>query len=164
IRTTAELARSLRAQTGYNHHVALADAVRYPERSLPIDPYVLGIWLGDGTSECAEITCGAGDEQTLDEILLGTKHVPDLYLRSAVPQRLALMQGLMDSGGYVDTLGRCEFVSIRENLADAVLELAASLGLRPVKRKKKATFHGVDHGVAFQVRFTPHLNVFRLQR
>jgi deoxycytidine triphosphate deaminase len=214
VRTTAELARSLRTKFEYNHHVGLADAVRYPEQTLPIDPYVLGIWLGDGTSKCAEITCGAGDEQTLDEIrwagycvqdvgghrfrigglsrghigrksdpasgrflpddslssvlrslgLLGNKHVPELYLRSAVPQRLALLQGLMDSDGYVDTYGRCEFVSIRENLADAVLELAASLGLRPVKRKKAVTFRGVDHGVAFQVKFTPHSNVFRLER
>lgn len=214
VRTTAELAGSLRAQREYNHHVPLADAVRYPELPLPIDPYVLGIWLGDGTSKCAEITCGAGDEQTLDEIrwagynvwdlggcrfriggfargdigrrrdvasgrfmpddslssvlrhlrLLGNKHVPELYLRSSVPQRLALLQGLMDSGGYVDTQGRCEFVSIQENLADAVLELAASLGLRPVKRKKNVALYGIDHGVAYQVKFTPHLNVFRLER
>ncbi len=163
IRTTAELASSLRAQFEYNHQVALADAVRYPELPLPIDPYVLGIWLGDGTSSCAEITSGAGEElRGLG--LLGNKHVPELYLRSSVPQRLALLQGLMDSDGYVDTQGRCEFVSIRENLADAVLELAASLGLRPVKRKKKAIFRGIDHGVAFQVKFTPHLNVFRLER
>jgi hypothetical protein len=96
--------------------------------------------------------------------LLSNKHVPEIYLRSAVPQRLALLQGLMDSDGYVDTYGRCEFVSMRENLADAVLELAASLGLRPVKRKKTVTFRGVEHGVAFQVKFTPHLNVFRLER
>lgn len=214
VRTTAELAGSLRAQEEYNHHVALADAVRYPEQPLPIDPYVLGVWLGNGAGGCAEITCGAGDERMLEEIrwagycvrdldgrrfrigglsrgyvgwrrgsasggflpddslsnvlrglgLLGNKHVPELYLRSSVPQRLALLQGLMDSDGYVDTLGRCEFVSIRENLADDVLEMAASLGLRPVKRKKKVTFRGVDHGVAFQVKFTPHLNVFRLER
>lgn len=163
VRTTAELASSLRTRGEYNHHVALADAVRYPEQPLPIDPYVLGIRLGDGTSSCAEITCGAGDEQTLDE-LLGNTHVPELYLRSSIRQRLALLQGLMDSGGDVDTLGRCEFVSIQENLADAVLELAASLGLCPVKRKTTVTFRGVDHGVAFQVTFTPHVNVFRLER
>ena len=42
----------------------------------------------------------------------------------------------MDSDGYIDEFGRCEFVSIREGLADGVVELAASLGLRPVKRKK----------------------------
>jgi deoxycytidine triphosphate deaminase len=196
VRTTAELARDLHT-TGEYHHVALTEAVRYPEQPLPIDPYVLGVWLSAGTSSCAEITCGAGDEQTLAEIrragyrvwdlggrtfsiggflsdeelsstlrglgLLGHQHVPELYLRSALPQRLALLQGLMDSGASVDTLGRCEFVSIQENLADAVLELAASLGLRPVKRKT-APSHGIDHGVAHQVTFTPHLSVFRLRR
>ncbi len=169
VRTTGELAGSLRvgtrgAGTEYNHQVAVADAVRYPEQPLPIDPYVLGTWLGDGTGSSAEITCGEGDERTLEGLgLLGNKHVPEIYLWSSVPQRLALLQGLMDSDGYVDTYGRCEFVSIRENLVDAVLELAASLGLRPVKRKK-VTFRGVDHGVAFQVKFTPHLDVFRLER
>jgi deoxycytidine triphosphate deaminase len=199
VRTTAELARSLHAQNRYNHHVALAAAVRYPEQPLPIDPYVLGVWLECGASSLAEITCDTDDEQILDEIrragyrirdaggrrfrigdglrgddlpssvlrslgVLGNKHVPELYLRSTVPQRLALLQGLMDPAGYVDRLGRCEFVSIQETLADAVLELAASLGLRPVKRKKTVTIRGVDHGVAFQVMFTPHLSVFRLER
>jgi deoxycytidine triphosphate deaminase len=137
VRTTAELAGSLRTHEEYNHHVALAEAVRYPEQPLPIDPYVLGIGLGEGTSSCAE--------------LLEKKHVPELYLRSAIPQRLALLQGLMDSGGDVDAQGRCEFVNSWDNLIDAVLELAASLGLRPVKQKEKVTF-------------TPHLNVFRLER
>jgi deoxycytidine triphosphate deaminase len=137
VHTTAELAGSLRTHEEYNHHVALAEAVRYPEQPLPIDPYVLGIGLGEGTSSCAE--------------LLEKKHVPELYLRSAISQRLALLQGLMDSGGDVDTQGRCEFVNSRDDLIDAVLELAASLGLRPVKRKEKVTF-------------TPHLNVFRLER
>ena len=150
VHTTSELAGSLRVGAEHNHQVAVAGAVRYPEQPLPIDPYVLGMRLGDGTNSSAR---GAGDE-----------HVPEIYLRSSVPQRVALLQGLMDSGGYVDTHGRCEFISVRENLVDAVLELAASLGLRPVKRKKKAIFRGVDHGVAFQVKFTPHLDVFRLER
>ncbi len=173
VRTTAELAGSLRAHQEYYYHVAVADAVRYPEQPLPVAPYLLGCWLGEGTSSGAETTCGAGDEQRLDDSsasvlrglgLLGDQHVPGLYLRSSVPQRLALLQGLMDSGGCVDTQGRCEFASTQENLADAVLELAASLGLRPVQRKNKATLRGVEHGVAFQVTFTPHLTVFRLER
>ena len=52
-----------------------------------------------------------------------------------VAQRTALLQGLMDTDGHIDELGRCEFVSTKEHLTDAVVELAASLGLRPVKRK-----------------------------
>lgn len=214
VRTTVEIADSLRVRKECNHHVPLAAPVCYPEQPVPVDPYTLGIWLGDGTTSCAEVTVGAGDEQILDQIgwagysvwsvgrrkfriggfarghvgrqrdsatgrflpdeswssmlrglgLLGDKHVPEIYLRSSAPQRLALLQGLMDSDGYIDTTGRCEFVSTRECLSDAVLELAASLGLRPVKRKKRVTLYGVEHGVAYQVKFTPHLNVFRLER
>jgi dUTPase len=42
------------------------------------------------------------------------------------------------------------------------VELAASLGLRPKKHKKRATLNGIDCGLAFQVEFTPRLPVFRL--
>jgi phage terminase large subunit-like protein len=37
-----------------------------PERVLPIDPYVLGAWLGDGTSRSAQITCA--DEEIIKRI------------------------------------------------------------------------------------------------
>jgi hypothetical protein len=210
VRTTAEIARSLRQGKEWNHHVALADAVHYPTRQLPIDPYVLGVWLGDGTSTSATMTCADGDREVLDELrrlgyavhrvagrihyriggtghtrdprtgrymrngslssalrnlgLLGNKHVPTDYLTADIGQRTALLQGLMDSDGYVDEVGRCEFVSTRECLADAVLELAASLGLRPVKRKKRAMLNGVDCGPAYQVKFSPDFPVFRLRR
>ena len=63
--------------------------------------------------------------------LLGDKRVPEQYLRADPAQRLALLQGLMDSDGYVDDQGRCEFVNMREDLAWAVHELAASLGCAP---------------------------------
>ena len=159
--TTMDIAATIRVRNEWNHHVALAEAVQYPERALPIDPYVLGVWLGDGTSTKAEITVGSGDEQTLEEIR-AAGYRP--YLQSAPHQRLALLQGLMDSDGHVDAFGRCEFVSIRECLSDAVVELAASLGLRPVKRKKTVWFQGVEHGVAYQVKFTPRIPVFRLKR
>ena len=154
VRTTGEIERSLRTGNEYTHHVPLAEPARYPEQELPTDPYVLGVRLGAGTSSCAEAIDGGGGEQ-----------VPEVYLRASVPQRMALLQGLMDSdsGGQVGTTGRCEFVSVREHLCDAVLELAASLGLRPVKRKRATTFRQAPHGVAFQVSFTPHLTVFRLE-
>jgi hypothetical protein len=35
--------------------------VDLPERALPIDPYVLGAWLGDGTSADGTLTTGIGD-------------------------------------------------------------------------------------------------------
>jgi hypothetical protein len=188
----------------------MAGPVQYAERDdLPIDPYVLGIWLGDGTTSSATVTTadpeviaqitaagyeahrtsapygwriGSGPENRqrdgagrycadggLNSVLraeglLGDKHVPAYYLTASCEQRLALLQGLMDSDGYADEVGRCEFVSILEHLSDAVVELAASLGLRPVKRKKRVTLNGIECSPAYQVKFTPHLPVFRLER
>jgi deoxycytidine triphosphate deaminase len=215
VRTTREIAVSLRAGKEWNHHVGLAGPVHYPPQPLPVDPYVLGIWLGDGTSSKAEVTVGHGDEQILDEIkaagyavwpasgpaayrigglshrhvgrirdtatgqfapdgslasefqamgLLRNKHVPEMYLRGSIEQRLALLQGLMDSDGHVDEYGRCEFISTNERLSDSVVELAAGLGLRPTKRKKRVTLYGIEQRPGFQVKFAPASPVFRLRR
>jgi deoxycytidine triphosphate deaminase len=211
IRTTDEIARTLRVNGEMNHHVPLAEPVQYPTRlDLPIEPYTLGAWLGDGTTTAAAIT--SVDEEILEQISgegypvrrlayaphlysigatgrtrdaatgryerngtlssrlrdLGMregKYVPRPYLEAGVGQRLALLQGLMDTDGFVDDVaGRCEFTSINEGLADAVVELAASLGFRPIKSEGRATLNGVDHGPKYRIKFTPDRPVFRLGR
>jgi deoxycytidine triphosphate deaminase len=97
--------------------------------------------------------------------LLGGKRIPTTYLQAGPAQRLALLQGLMDTDGFVDDIaGRCEFTSTREALADGFVELAASLGFRPVKTVGRATLRGVDCGPKYRVKFTPDRPVFRLQR
>jgi deoxycytidine triphosphate deaminase len=211
IRTTDEIARTVRARGELNHHVPLASPVKYPTRvDLPIEPYTLGAWLGDGTTTASTIT--SVDGEVLQQIsgdgsavrrltyaphlyhIGGTgrtrdaasgrysrnaslssrlrdlgmregKYVPRQYLEGDIHQRLALLQGLMDTDGYVDEFaGRCEFTSTTEGLADAVVELAASLGFRPIKSTGMATLNGVDCGPKFRVKFTPDRPVFRLSR
>lgn len=69
--TTEQLEDSLHvpwAPKEYQHHVPLASPVNYPRKDLPIDPYVLGVWLGDGTTTKAEVT--NIDEVIFDEIEL----------------------------------------------------------------------------------------------
>src|SRR4051794_17129086 len=57
------------------------------------------------------------------------KHVPVEYLRAPVADRLALLQGLMDTGGTVSTRGaRCQITLTDERLARDVHELVAGLG------------------------------------
>ncbi len=59
VRTTEEIAATLRhtaADGRLNHSVDVAAPLELPPASLPIDPYVLGIWLGDGHSAGARIT------------------------------------------------------------------------------------------------------------
>ncbi len=161
-RTTEQMAATLRAGREWNHHVDLAGPAQYERREdLPVDPYVLGVWLGNGRTASATTT--TAEEQVVAG-LLGDKHVPASYVTAGYGQRLALLQGLMDSDGDIDHAGWCAFVSTQEHLADAVVELAASLGLRPIKRKKRMTLARLEQSPAYQVAFTSHLPVFRLQR
>jgi hypothetical protein len=55
-RTTREIYETLRSRGEFNHRVRVASAVRYSEREYVLDPYVLGVWLGDGTSRQPAIT------------------------------------------------------------------------------------------------------------
>jgi replicative DNA helicase len=59
VRTTAELAGTVRclSQEGrLNHSIVTTAALELPHRELPLSPYVLGVWLGDGHSAGARIT------------------------------------------------------------------------------------------------------------
>ncbi|HKB41224.1 MAG TPA: LAGLIDADG family homing endonuclease, partial [Gemmataceae bacterium] len=51
IRTTREIAATLMHSSGRrNHQIPVAGALDLPDAALPIDPYVLGYWLGDGVA------------------------------------------------------------------------------------------------------------------
>jgi deoxycytidine triphosphate deaminase len=209
VRTTAQIADTLMAgRREYNHRVDRCEPLEYPAKVLPIDPHVLGAWIGDGTSTQATLTCadepileavaaagyrvdtasgplayrigGAGHTRdratgrytrngslssTLRNVgLIGNKHIPEPYLRGSVSQRQALLEGLMDTDGYVDKCGRCEFTTIRAGLAEQVRDLVAGLGFRPVIAYKRATLRGRDCGPKYDVTFTPDRPVFRLPR
>jgi deoxycytidine triphosphate deaminase len=135
VRTTAEIALSLRAGGEWNHHVPLAGSAAYPAQPLPVEPYDLGRRLGGRASS--------------------PQHwqLPDIYLRASAAQRRALLQGLLDAGGTAEG-GRCEFRATCESAADAVFELAAGLSCRPVKQKMATTRCGVEQQPSYRVRFT----------
>jgi phage terminase large subunit GpA-like protein len=67
----------------------------------------------------------------LDLGLINNKHIPAYYLRASETQRLALLQGLMDTDGSITKSGRCEFSTNSTRLRDDVYELLVSLGLKP---------------------------------
>ena len=59
IHTTEQLAATLRCETSdrrLNHSVTNAQALQLPTQDLLVPPYVLGAWLGDGSSASAQIT------------------------------------------------------------------------------------------------------------
>lgn len=110
--------------------------------------------------------CEHGFQKGLRELnLLANKHIPRAYLQGSVAQRLALMQGLMDTDGSIfEHAGNCEFTSVNKRLADDVLELALSLGIKATLITGTAKLNGRDCGAKYRVRFTTAMQVFRLPR
>lgn len=68
VKTTEEIARTLWCRDDRNHRIKLAAPFEVPERLLPIHPYMLGLWLGDGGSTGARFTCDDKDVETIDRI------------------------------------------------------------------------------------------------
>lgn len=175
--------------------IPLPEPVQYPERDLPIDPYTLGLCIGDGSMHRETGYCrlhGHVDDlpHLLDhvptrhgEILsdrrfpnvgrvglykLGAKlkalglnchgddkFVPDIYKLGSVEQRLAILQGLMDTDGTVYKAGCCAFSSNSRRLADDVQALVFSLGGSATVTSMQA---------AYRVNIRLNLPLFRLPR
>jgi replicative DNA helicase len=180
-------------------------AINMQEAELPIDPYILGQWLGDGTSANTTFTTmdketvkilknfsekqglifsklkskylysmnmGTGVsnpfKQTLKNLnVLSNKHIPSIYLRASISQRLELLRGLMDSDGYISKKkhGEMEFCNCNEKLAMDTLELIRSLGLCPRLRVSDAKLYGKITGTRYRINFYSNTyNVFKLSR
>jgi Phage Terminase/LAGLIDADG-like domain len=102
--------------------------------------------------------------------VLNNKHIPDIYKWTSREQRLALLQGLMDSDGTASggnkKAPRCCFDVMNETLALDTLFLVRSLGFKATIREDRATLHGRDMGPCWSVSFTAYQEdrVFRLER
>nr|WP_318836477.1 replicative DNA helicase [Actinomadura rudentiformis] len=193
IKTTEEIYRTLRCDGDNrpNHAVEVAAPFQLPEADLPIDPYVLGAWLGDGTSAWGHITCF--DEEILDEIraagqevtrrskagsfgllqftskikslgLWNNKHIPAVYLRASEEQRRALLAGMLDTDGYVSEIGQVQLGFVNKRLAEGAHELILSLGYRATMTTKQVSFQSSKPSTFYRINFTPTETVFRLPR
>ena len=159
-------------------------ALRMSDRKLPFDPYLLGLWLGDGSRRATRFS--TADRELLKawtdagyhvlrkskydysiggvihksgrikprhsvhyalRSILGTddkgrliKRVPNEYLWAGQKQRLALLQGLLDSDGTIDKMTGCVTFSQKDRgLCEDVLHLIRSLGVKARLRRKVAT-------------------------
>jgi hypothetical protein len=177
--TTEDLARP----RGKQALIWAAGALDLPEADLPIHPYVLGAWLGDGLSKdsaivavgddgkhiraeverCGYTTADRKDPKLFSVVgltpllrangLFGNKHVPMAYLRASRVQRLALLQGLIDTDGHVAPDGQVEFCSIKRGLAEAAQELVRSLGGKASLITGDATIDGRFISKKYRVMF-----------
>lgn len=151
--------------------------VEYKTAMQPIDPYILGVWLGDGSKGTGAVTsadqdifmhaqaagytlgtnrdCHGGAART--HTLMGLKKqlesigvlgvptaelaVPVNYMEASASQRIAVLQGLLDTDGWVEQSGTIAFGSISGALTDDVVWLARSLGLIARKNKPKVKWY-----------------------
>lgn len=185
IRTTHQIAASVKSLNGLNHRIDLAKAISTPEQDLPLTPYLLGLWLGDGNSRDSRITIAdpeplsylrelgyevehresfgkygywvKGINPVLRDLgLFVNKHIPEMYIFSSIEQRLELLRGLMDSDGYCSKRGQCEFSNTNERLANDVVVLARSLGFKATITTGRAMLYGKDCGEKYRVLFHPN--------
>ncbi len=106
--------------------------------------------------------------------VLNNKHIPTVYKYSSIKQRLALLQGLMDTDGTVGVGGNgtgrgygasiCEFCVTNETLANDVLDLVLSLGIKATMKTSEARLYGRVISNRYRIQFQTDLPVFRLQR
>lgn len=180
-----------------------------PEVDLPLHPYILGLWLGNGSAASTQLCHSKEDveeirQKVLDcgyapgpchkqidptkaptfaiygirhilvqEGLLGRKHIPKAYLRSSYEQRLALIQGLMDTDGSISAEGQCAFVNTNLSIVEGLTELLRSIGIKAIVLKREArlckfTTSGRNYEAmaseSYQFSFTTRKPVFRMAR
>ena len=159
IRTTEEIAATLRRDGRPNHAVEVAAPFRLPERELPIDPYVLGAWLGGGD--------GTRVPGLVDELralgLADDKHIPAEYLRASEEQRRALLAGMLDTAGHVSETGRVRLALTGARLAEDAHELILTLGHRATRTPAPAE-EGSPENPVHRVEFTPAETASRRHR
>ncbi len=172
------------ANGNLQHFIPITQPVAFPTRAQPLDPYLLGVLLGDGYL-ANSLTLSSGDAGILRQVrrllpeglhlnhknnydysittgvsrkssprppntvaralrkmdLLGrtsgNKFIPKAYLYGSIAQRIVLLQGLLDTDGYVqpDT-STIEYTTTSPQLAEDITFLVQSLG-GVVKRSAK---------------------------
>lgn len=172
-----ELQLQRKNANNYNVRVPVVQRVDFQEKKLPVDPYLLGLLLGDGCLSGGSICLTSKDTDIIESAravlrplksiitarrsgngldhfittpnsrknllldtlrdlnLMGTKSdtkfIPDIYKTSSHEQRLALLQGLMDTDGTVGKRGNARTISYcttSQQLRDDVQQLVWSLG------------------------------------
>lgn len=81
--------------------------------------------------------------ETLQHVLVregfGAKHIPEWVVRTSFADRQALLGGILDTDGHVDTRGRIQFAMAREGLVRSTHEVFWSIGVAPTQVKHKKT-------------------------
>lgn len=156
---------NLKNPTKNRFKIPKTNPIEFSKKDLLIEPYTLGVILGDGNITRYETIITNPEKEIFDTLtnisgysisvrntskgkcltynllkacsditklgLLGknsfSKFIPPEYLNTTVSDRIALLQGLMDTDGYVNGAS-AEFYSRSVHLAEGVKEIVQSLG------------------------------------
>ncbi|WDH78814.1 replicative DNA helicase [Microbacterium esteraromaticum] len=133
-----------------NHSIRNAAPLRTAEVDLPVPPYALGAWLGDGHSAGARMTSETdGALKALG--VLNDKHVPSIYLRASQEQRRELLDGVAGAVDSADVDGHArQFATTSARLADSVYELIVGLGYGCERTSRSdGASHEMEHLLTF---------------
>ena len=104
-----------------------------------IPPYILGLWLGNGSTSKSELTTmddvlesgGKGINTFINRLrdleVFDNKHIPMSYKTASLSDRLELLAGLIDTDGHL--INNCyEIVQKRKHISEDICFIARSLG------------------------------------
>lgn len=182
---------NLKVGNQLKYKIPIVEPVNFTEQELPLDAYVLGIMLGDGTiTKNNQPSFVTKDEEIIDNIRIfypnittreinsevekeidgvlvlekrsilrvnllksqsiftnlglrgcdsSNKFIPKQYLYNTVENRINLLQGLVDSDGYVHRQA-IEISTVSEQLSIDIRELVLSLGGKISVRKVQGKY------------------------
>lgn len=162
IMTTEEIFESMKSNKEKKYSLDVTKPLEAKEKSLPINPYLLGLWLRDGspyddtfyitdldvmgeieslgykvTKSEVDSVCEVDNfTSCLRSAGISSKDIPTDYLTSSAGQRKELLLGILGKKGFA---GKKElfFTEDSESLIDKVLFLARSLGYTGYKSDYK---------------------------
>lgn len=157
IKQSIEINNDLLTTSGNNKwQIQTVQPIEFQHQDLPIEPYQLGVLLGDGSFVGHQISFTSIDEEivnsfnwkrqdkityyldyeyltkiknlNLEGTRSDTKFIPWIYKIGSIDQRLAILKGLMDTDGSIWNNGVIEYTTVSPDLASDVRYLVESLG------------------------------------
>lgn len=151
--------KEIRTTLDKNYSVDISEPIEFVSNYNPsenIDPYLLGVILGDGCTRdnAVNITTSSSDEHNnfvrnklieygLMELKSDSKLIPDVYLTAPVHIRKALLSGLVDTNGYITESNSqyWQFDTSSSSLADTFEELARSIGVEVIRHSQTPSYY-----------------------
>ena len=177
VKALKDMLHNIRQGNKRNYSIPMINPVHFAEKSdLLIDPYYLGLLLGDGSIIGFNRKFAARFRKELIKIgIFGKrsweKFIPKEYKYASVHNRISLLQGLMDSNGTVSKNGyKISFTSISLCLVNDVRFLAESLGAKVTQNERITKYKYLERvlngrkSYRISISMPPHINPFKLSR